>query len=66
MESQPQNPEYRINPENVHPLGKYKLPLQCVYCTVHEIMVLISPVWSLMASRNLQKIPFSVTFTFIA
>ena len=33
MESQPQNPESRINPENFHPC-KYYLPLQLIHSLI--------------------------------
>ena len=32
MESQPQNPEFRINPENFHPCGQL-----CDVCTVKSL-----------------------------
>ena len=53
MESQPQNPEFRNNPENFHPCEStkwVKVPTTCEQ--VHEILILIECVLSFCKFRN--------------
>ena len=42
MESQPQNPEFRNNPENFHPCMYFSRTIFHTYGQAHEIMVLVA------------------------
>ena len=44
MESQPQNPEFRINPENFHPWNQYQLLFKrLIKCVFHKGLVMGKP-----------------------